>query len=130
MRSIWCSDYHFWLSFLPCKSASSHPTVSTHIKSKLEVEIPNAFNSSLASDLRSYFAHLTVTLSLPLPDDTGLLVHLLMVALFPVPSMKWRSLQTIFLFSISCLHTQLVSFESFTNGVFQKCSLIDIDIVF
>ena len=31
-------------------------------------------NSSLASGRRSYLAHLTVTRSRPLPDDTGLLV--------------------------------------------------------
>ena len=49
------------------------------------LSILKASRSSLASVLKSYLAHLTVTRSRPFPDDTGLLVHLLIVALLPAP---------------------------------------------
>ncbi len=70
---------------LPTRSASSQPTVSTQVRSRTLEPNPALPMSSRASGLMSYFAHLTVTRSRPLPELTGLRVHLLMVALLPAP---------------------------------------------
>ena len=81
-----------WLQFpyiqrfyqVPSKSASSNPTVSTHINWLISFHLICS-SGSCSSSLMVYISHLTVILSLPFPDEAALPVHLLIVELFPVP---------------------------------------------
>ena len=81
-----------WLQFpyiqrfneVPSKSASSNPTVSTHINWLTSFHLIRS-SGSCSSSLMVYISHLTVIRSLPFPDEAALLVHLLIVELFPVP---------------------------------------------
>ena len=69
---------------VPSKSASSNPTVSTHINWLTSFHLIRS-SGSCSSSLMVYISHRTVIRSLPFPDEAALLVHLLIVELFPVP---------------------------------------------
>ena len=85
ITSIWLQfPYIQRFNEVPSKSASSNPTVSTHINWLTSFHLIRS-SGSCSSSLMVYISHRTVIRSLPFPDEAALLVHLLIVELFPVP---------------------------------------------